>query len=105
MNETIRYKLEEAAEKLNAVSDALSGVVAQIDLELRKLNLGLEVWHSAGNEELDIGYARVNGHWGIAIRKDKEKWLFRNAPRKYRIETIDHLPEVLVALTKEAERM
>ena len=62
----------------------------------------------------DVGYARLNGRWGLALRKinghhgsadnDVEEWHYNDAPRSYRIEALDKLPDLLEELVKNAER-
>lgn len=57
-----------------------------------------------------IGYARVSGTWGIAIRSrngffddfETEEWRFNDAPRSYRLEALDKLPELLEQLARVA---
>src|SRR5262249_50089115 len=57
-----------------------------------------------------VGYAKVTGEWGLAIRRrdgldeefDTEKWRFGDAPRQYRLEAVDKLPELLEGLLEQA---
>jgi hypothetical protein len=71
------YKqLTAAANELNAVSDELGKFVGALDAALKKLNLGLTTWlrlesreDGSGNyTKRDLGYAKVGGRWGIALR-------------------------------------
>jgi hypothetical protein len=119
-------RLSAAAITLNAASDELGKSIAKFDSALKKLNLGVAAWvaFSGGNDPNDpngssywseeIGYAKVGGSWGIALRSisgdyewpDQEscnQWLFNDAPRSLRIASIGKLPELLDNLTKEAE--
>jgi hypothetical protein len=114
-------QLSTVAADLNAVSDELGKSIAEIDVALRKLNLGITTWVAIqGGEEddysfwsRDIGYAKVDSKWGISLRKvdgnhhdpDREKveeWLFNDAPRSLRLEAIDRIPELLDKLSKDA---
>jgi hypothetical protein len=113
-------QLSTVATDLNAVSDELGKSIAEIDVALKKLNLGLTVWVNTHlwEENADyyceeIGYAKVDGKWGIAIRtvsgncqwpdEDKiEQWLFGDAPRKLRLAAIEKIPELLTKLSEEA---
>jgi len=114
-------QLSAVASDLNTVSDELGKYVAEIDAALKKLNLGISVWVNVSNwegAELDyymeqVGYAKVDGKWGIALRTvsgnhsypdrdEVEQWLFSDAPRKLRLASIETLPEVLKNLSEEA---
>jgi hypothetical protein len=64
----------------------------------------------------DIGYAKVGGKWGVAIRtinghsedpdgENVEQWLFNDAPRLLRVSSIEKIPELLEALLKRAAEM
>jgi hypothetical protein len=113
-------ELSLVASDLNAISDELGKSISEIDFALKKLNLGVSIWVniSAWEEDLDysmeqIGYAKVDGKWGIALRtvsgnhnwpdRDTiEQWLFSDAPRKLRVAAIEKLPEMLKSLSNEA---
>ncbi len=117
------YKqLSTAATELNQVSDELGKFVAALDTALRKLNLGLSTWirldsreDGSGNyTKRDLGYAKIAGRWGISLRTmsgnhntpdvaNEEEWLFNDAPRALRIESVEKLPELFEALIKDAE--
>jgi hypothetical protein len=114
-------KLQLVASNLNQVSDGLRDAVAQIDVAIKDLNLGCSVWvivthHSDPDTEFfrneDLGYAKVGGKWGIALRtvsgrlgdesEDVEQWLFNDAPRSLRISGIEKLPQLLERLAEDA---
>jgi hypothetical protein len=68
-----------------------------------------ELWWSR-----DIGYAKVGGKWGIALRTcsgdysfpygdSVEMWLFNDAPRWLRLEGIDHVSALIEKLIAETE--
>lgn len=117
------YKqLSSAASELNRVSDELSKFVGALDVALKKLNLGIATWirldsreDGSGNyTKRDLGYAKVGGRWGIALRgmtgnhntpdeSTVEEWLFSDAPRALRIEAVEKLPDLFDNLIKEAE--
>jgi hypothetical protein len=114
------------AKELNWVSDELGKIVAQLDEALKKLNLGVTVWvklsvrgpepqNDLWDESDELGYAKIKGKWGIAIRtvgKDiqnpkhssEEQWLFHDAPRALRLVAIDRFAELLNALTAKATK-
>src|SRR5262245_29294513 len=115
------YKqLTQAASELNAASDALGKFVTALDAALRRLNLGIATWlrlesreDGSGNyTKRDLGYAKVGSKWGIALRtmtgnhnapeeSNVEEWLFNDAPRALRIESVEKLPDLFESLVKE----
>ncbi len=118
-------QLTTVAADLNAVSDELGKSIAEIDVALKKLNLGITAWVPVYSGEgglhgddfsfwsRDIGYAKVSGKWGISLRTvdgnyhdpdeaNVEAWLFNDAPRSNRLEAIGKIPELLEKLSKDA---
>ena len=115
------YKeLTAAASELNAVSDELGKFVTALDGALRRLNLGIATWLRLESREdglgnytkRDLGYAKVGSKWGIALRtmagnhntpeeSNVEEWLFNDAPRALRIESVEKLPDLFESLVKE----
>ncbi|MGH9710181.1 MAG: hypothetical protein ACRD37_06515, partial [Candidatus Acidiferrales bacterium] len=68
---------------------------------------------SSAFDQDQIGYAKVNGKWGIALRRvwgseDQATfnidgpWLFNDAPRDVRLSSVDGILKVLEALFTEA---
>jgi hypothetical protein len=115
-------QLSAAASQLNAVSDELGKFVGALDGALRKLNLGIATWLRLDGREdglgnyikRDLGYAKVGGKWGIALRvvsgnhntpdvSTVEEWLFNEAPRSLRIEAVEKLPDLFDNLVREAD--
>jgi hypothetical protein len=123
--------LSSEAKSLNAASDELTRVVGVLDDALRKLNVGITVWIevSAWREEVpvymtdelvrhgssEIGYCKVNGKWGIALRRLEGDdvsgetdidgpWLFPDSPRELRLSGVDKIPEVIEKLGQEAAK-
>ena len=110
-------KLAASATELNVASDEFAKPVSEIEAALQKLNLGVFAWvkvaerHDNYSErfwEHSLGYAKVSGKWGIAIRilegpytePHEEAWRFNDAPRAYRLEALEKLPELLEELAK-----
>jgi hypothetical protein len=114
-------ELSTLASSLNTASDELTKVVGILDEALKKLNVGLTVWENfrfRGDEsdpqfyDTDqIGYAKVSGTWGLALRRiwgneafddhhSDGPWLFKDAPRELRLAAADKIPEVIEALAK-----
>jgi len=116
--------LSKISAELNTASDQLTKSVAILDGALKKLNVGLTVWvnfRSRGDDDQpqfydidQIGYCKVNGTWGLALRhiwgdeshdcweREEGPWLFNDASRELRVPSVDKIPEVIAELTKEA---
>jgi prefoldin subunit 5 len=115
-------RLAATSDTLNTASDEFSKPIAEIDFALQKLNIGLVTWqtiHGGGDDgdgywSRDVGYAKVGGKWGLAIRTvnghqswdvdDIDEWLFHEAPRPYRIEALEKLPDLLEQIIKNADK-
>jgi hypothetical protein len=116
-------ELADSAVRLNSVSDELGNAIRPIDAALKKLNLGVAAWYSyvdsadPGGDfwRRRIGYARVGPKWGLALStvagndhsgEDTyvEEWLFNDAPRWMRVEAVDHIPDLLEILVKNANK-
>jgi hypothetical protein len=115
-------KLARSAEQLNAVSNELGKSIAALDAALKHLNLGVSTWVATYEDSnpltgrfhtRGIGYAKVNGKWGIALRtidgdytnpgfEDSEEWPFNDAPRSQRIEAVAKLPDLIEKLVEVA---
>lgn len=113
-------QLPTIAATLNAATDELGQSVGKLDALLKKFNLGVPTWvHFVSDRFEDafynesLGYAKVNGKWGIAISTSKgdfsnpaydreEEWLFNEAPRLLRINAVEKIPELLEALLENA---
>jgi hypothetical protein len=117
-------KLHDAAGTLNNVSDELGKSITCIDESLRKLNLGITAWVEVSGwddtveggfsySSEDVGYAKINGKWGICLRKlagnhqypdsdSVEIWAFSDAPRIQRLQALDKIPNLLQKLSDEA---
>jgi hypothetical protein len=108
------------ATSLNSSSDELTKVIGVLDEALKKLNIGLTVWieyQRRGVEEWEydddqVGYAKVNGKWGIALQRrwgnhrddihDYEgPWVFGEAPREMRLESLDSIPKLIEKLGQQ----
>ncbi len=117
----ISYANSSTAASLNKASDELTEAVTVLDEAIKNLNIGLTVWHSFAWGYVEppeysadqIGYAKVNGKWGIALRHiwgneafdddhSDGPWLFGEAPRQMRIRAADHFPKLIQTLVKES---
>jgi methyl-accepting chemotaxis protein len=114
--------LTETASSLNAASDELTKVIASLDEALKKLNVGLMVWvtfitwgtdEPSEYDEEQIGYCKINGKWGISLRRiwgdhredrhvEDGPWHFSDGPREMRLRGVDKIPELIQALSKQA---
>jgi hypothetical protein len=115
--------LSSIAGSLNAASDELTRTVGILDESLKRLNIGLSVWVQFSSvsfedepeqyDEGQIGYCKVKGTWGIALRRiwghqafdrynEDGPWLFNDAPRAMRLQSVDKIPRIIEELAKEA---
>jgi hypothetical protein len=116
------YKqLAVAAKSLNEASDEFNTTLEPIEKALERLHLGLECWvrvktYAVDDPEYhyrDIGYGRRLGRWGILLREcegdesrqmgTEERWFFSEAPRMFRVEAIEKVPDLLERLIKKAD--
>lgn len=115
-------RLVAVAETQKIAARQFSAPIAEIDRALQRLDLGLITWQKiAGGEDdyggywsRDVGYARIKGDWGLAIRSvrghhgweedEVEQWLFGEAPSSMRIEALEKVPDLLEELIKNAEK-
>lgn len=107
-------QLATSAARLNFTTDQLTATVRDLEAAIKSLNLGIETWHTFYSQPNDgvrqIGYAKVNGKWGIALAlkswgKEIEEWGFGDAPRWLRVEAVDHIPALIGAMVTESELM
>lgn len=114
--------LKEAASELNDAAKTLAEPIEAFNAALKQLNLGIPAWEPYATDEdhptgdwsrIEIGYAKIGGQWGVALRRlagnyrfpgedTCDSWLFNDAPRRMRIEAVEHLPKVIEALLREA---
>ena len=114
--------LSSAAADLNKASDELSKAITVLDDSLQKLNLGITAWvvyldriqeDCPSYDRDELGYARINGKWGLAIHRitgdadsgehqEKGSWPFNEAPREMRVLAVNAVPSLLHALTERA---
>lgn len=114
-------QLSVAATTLNSASDKLGASITALDVGLKKLNLGISAWVHFSEWHYedgfryqydDIGYAKIGGKWGLAIRtiagneadgdQDSEQWPFNESPRGFRVRAVMKIPDLFETLIKEA---
>jgi hypothetical protein len=117
-------KLSVAADTLNRLSDELTKEVSEIEATLNALNLGVrtEVKAITLGSDPDIGYfhwlnlayGKKSGKWGFIVEEwaksidnpdedTYDSWPFKDAPREFRLQVVDSIPELLDALWKESD--
>jgi hypothetical protein len=114
-------QLQPVAAAVEAAAAELSKPVSAIETAIKRMNIGYEAWttYKQGSYEehwwkWDIGYSRIGGRWGIAIkmssgdetdpeRDRSETWFFNESPLYLRHPSIDKLPDLLEALAKTGE--
>lgn len=100
----------------HAAAEALGKPIVALDAALQGIHIAFEAWvsyKSQSHEERytnwDIGYTRLAGRWGIALRVVNgdlsdpedvrvERWHFNESPLYLWHSSIDKLPELLEAL-------
>jgi len=115
-------RLAASAANLTAASDEFSRPIVDLEAALAKLDVGLITWQriAGGSDDFDnywnrdVGYMRMEGKWRLVIRavsgnphvedEDVDVWAFNDAPRSYRIEALDKLPDLLEELIKNADK-
>jgi hypothetical protein len=114
-------RLSNSSSVLNTASDQLNASVSALEVSLKKLGLGISSWVPfekwASQDGLkyrvkDIGYAKVNGKWGLAIKSrsgheisdedEVEIWPFNEAPRQLRVLAVKSIPALLDQLYKDS---
>jgi hypothetical protein len=114
-------RLSKTANSLNSASDRLNDALEKLNIALKSLNLGISSWTTFAawedgplSEDQDIGYDKINGKWGIALRKvfedlnraddhvDITAWHFSEAPREMRLQAIGHLNKLIEQLNVDA---
>jgi hypothetical protein len=116
------HELSAAAAFLNRATDELKETIEALEASIAALNIGLVVWvlveqhvdpADEGHYEAEqIGYAKVNGRWCIALRRIegddfgpgevREIWAFNDAPRDFRMGAVEKLPNLMEELAKQA---
>jgi hypothetical protein len=115
-------RLAATTKDLKAASDEFTKPISKIEQVLEPLQIRFATWQKlAGGEDnyggywsRDVGYAKVEGKWGLAIRtvngnhhwdEDQiEMWRFHEAPSSMRIQALDQLPDLLEEIIKNAEK-
>lgn len=116
-------QLSDSAKALNALSDELTTVVADIEMVLNKLNLGIRAHINAETLEqsdadmywrgLRLAYGKGASKWGFIIEEVSEdwnnpenstyeSWHFKDAPREFRLKVVEKIPALLEALVKQS---
>ena len=131
-NETLASKIQisfrqlsDAANSLNKLSDDFGKLASDLDSSMQRLNPGVSAWVTFYNVSTDlvametttqqIGYARIEGKWSLAIRSYMEnlgkegwygmkEWRFNDAPRDMRMRSIEQLPNLCELLANEASK-
>lgn len=117
--------LSTSAVALNKASAELASAVAHLNEKMRRLNLGLDAWVLVRDRKApepfydvyELGWVKLEGRWALAIRRrsgdeneqDEEKiegpWLFNDAKRSLRIESVSKIPDLLEALVKKSAKL
>ncbi len=124
-------ELKKSASELNAGTETVNSVLASVETQLTKMNLGFEVWvpdsltsiqiSEYKYQDTELGFAKIGTHWSLAVRVREGKrdalsgdfdWYalpipgstrLLDAPRQVQIKALQHIPELLEALTSKAD--
>jgi len=99
-----------ASAALNTKTDALNQHIEHIEAALKALNFGIAVTVESADGSLVLGYGRFTSAWRLYVEIDdptgksfsKIRVPLPDAPRLYRLQAIDLIPELLRALISEA---
>lgn len=116
--------LQQAAAALNQQTQLLNQTIADIEKSIYDLNLGFTLWMDEtpidgpahGEYGKHLGWTKTSrGEWGLYLRfqsagsshavQDIPSWRLRDASRDDRMLALDALPDFIVALRAEAERV
>lgn len=113
-------QLRPAAQGVNDAAEQLAKSVSSIERTLKSMNVNFEAWttYRDGDDDhnfdhWDVGYSRVNGHWGICVRTvtgstyhphetTVTPWHFNESPLYLRPQAVAKLPDLVEALVKTA---
>jgi hypothetical protein len=118
-------KLPVVATSLNTESDKLNASVSRLETLFKKHAIGVSSWvtfNDYGSDDGsryacdDVGFAKINGKWGLAIRtisgseidpnsEKCEEWAFNESPRRLRVRAVSKFPELLEKLIKDGNEM
>ncbi len=111
-------QLAVASSDLDVVAKDLGISISNLESSVRRIGVQISAWRQvAGRQDddgsywsRDIGWAKINDFWCIAIRKtnghhehdyhNEEIWAFSDAPRSMAIESSGKLPDFFETLVK-----
>ena len=124
-------ELNKSVSELNAGTETVNSVLASVETQLTKMNLGFEVWvpDSLSSiqiteyryQDTELGFAKNGTDWSLAVRvREGESdpragdfdWYplpipgstrLLDASRQVRIKALQHIPELLEALKSKAD--
>src|SRR5271157_3111190 len=122
-------ELNKSASELNAGTETVNSVLASVETQLTKMNLGFEVWvpdslssiqvSEYRYQDTELGFAKIGTDWSLAVRVREGKrdprsgdfdWYplpgstrLLDASRQVRIKALQHIPELLEALKSKAD--
>jgi hypothetical protein len=124
-------ELNKSASELNAGTERVNSVLASVETQLTKMNLGFEVWvpdslssfqiSEYRYQDTELGFAKTGTDWSLAVRVREGKrdprsgdfgWYplpipgstrLLDASRQVRIKALQHIPELLEALKSKAD--
>jgi hypothetical protein len=114
--------LATSSRELNSAAAELHEVVSVFEKHLLTIKPHVATWYEIASGEDDsgarywnrsIGFANINGTWGIGLRTEEghvhsdfaesEAWLFKDAPQWMQIESVTKLPDLLEEIVKRTQ--
>jgi hypothetical protein len=124
-------ELNKGASELNAGTQTVNSVLASVETQLTKMNLGFEVWvpdslstvqiSEYRYQDTELGFTKTGIDWSLAVRvregqrdsqSDDFEWYplpipgstrLLDASRQVRIKALQHMPELIEALKSKAD--
>jgi hypothetical protein len=124
-------ELNKSASELNEGTETVNSVLASVETQLTKMNLGFEVWvpdslssiqiSEYRYQDTELGFAKIGTDWSLAVQVREGKkdplsgdfdWYplpipgstrLLDASRPVRVMALQHIPELLEALKSKAD--
>jgi hypothetical protein len=129
--------IKQKSDELNKLADQATAELAEVEKELLESGVGVEAWngvirsdsmmaydeeedkHFQADHDFRLGFAKINGKWGIVINEyvqisedcilqgkftQDESYFLRNAPRDIRIDALPYIDELLAKIESVIEK-
>lgn len=100
--------ITQMARALKDGRDLLTQHVNDVNELLQTLQCGVECWVTVGQQtgsQYELGHAKINNKWGLAIRSGSTLWAYNESPTRLRVGASTHLQDLLNALYIDIEKL